>query len=184
MTNQRQELTSLALPPGVTDPSFDENLSAVLPNFGTGIYYRSERFYAGFSIPFILQNSFDDSSDMLQARQLRHYFLTAGYLFDLNPHLKLKPHVLVKSVAGAPVNIDLNANLLVREVVWLGLSLRNLNSVNALLEVQLNNKLRLGFAYDFINSELGNVSSGSGEIMLNYRVAKRVPERILSPRYF
>ena len=130
------------------------------------------------------KNSFDDSSDMLQARQLRHYFLTAGYLFDLNPHLKLKPHVLVKSVAGAPVNIDLNANLLVREVVWLGLSLRNLNSVNALLEVQLNNKLRLGFAYDFINSELGNVSSGSGEIMLNYRVAKRVPERILSPRYF
>ena len=184
LTSQTQELTNLALPPGITDPSFAQNVSALLPNFGTGIYYSTSRFYAGFSVPLLLQNSFDKSDVVLQAKQLRHYFITTGYLFDLNPFLKLKPHVLVKSVPGAPVNIDLNANLLIRESLWLGLSFRNLNSLNALLEIQFNNKLRLGFAYDFINSELGNVSSGSGEIMLNYRVAKKVPERILSPRYF
>ncbi len=184
LTHHSQELTALALPPGVVDPSFDENISSLLPNFGTGIYYSSKRFYAGFSIPMLIQNSFDNRDAVLVAKQARHYFLTSGYLIDLNPTLKLKPHILIKSVEGAPLNIDLNANLLIRELVWLGASFRNLNSLNALLEIQLNRQLRLGFAFDFINSELGNVSSGSGEIMLNYRVSKKVPERVLSPRYF
>ncbi|MDN5217258.1 type IX secretion system membrane protein PorP/SprF [Fulvivirgaceae bacterium BMA12] len=184
LTHHSQELTALTLPPGVVDPSFDENISSLLPNFGTGIYYSSKRFYAGFSIPMLIQNSFDNRDAVLVAKQARHYFLTSGYLIDLNPTLKLKPHILIKSVEGAPLNIDLNANLLIKELVWLGASFRNLNSLNALLEIQLNRQLRLGFAFDFINSELGNVSSGSGEIMLNYRVSKKVPERVLSPRYF
>ena len=184
LTNQKQTLTELALPPGVVDPSFDENVSTMLPNFGAGLYYRTNRFYAGFSVPFLLENSFDKSDIILAARQLRHYFLSGGYLFDLSPSLRFKPHILVKSVTGAPVNVDLNANFLIKEIVWAGLSLRNLNSFNALLEIQLNKRLKMGFAYDFVTSDLGKVNSGSGEFMLNYRVFKGVPERVISPRYF
>ncbi len=184
LTNQQQQLTDLALPPGVTDPSFDENVSTVLPNFGAGIYYQADRFYAGFSIPFLLQNSFDESDLILSARQVRHYFLSGGYLFDLSPTLKFKPQVLVKSVPGAPVNMDLNASFLIREKVWAGVSMRNLNSFNALLELQLNNKFKVGFAYDLVTSDLGRVNSGSGEFMINYRVFKGVPGRVISPRYF
>ena len=184
LTNQQQQLTDLALPPGVTDPSFDENVSTVLPNFGAGMYYQSDRFYAGFSIPFLLQNSFDESDLILSARQVRHYFLSGGYLFDVSPALKFKPQVLVKSVPGAPLNLDLNASFLIREKVWAGVSMRNLNSFNALLELQLNNKFKVGFAYDLITSDLGRVNSGSGEFMINYRVFKGTPSRVISPRYF
>ncbi len=184
LTHQSQQLTGLALPPGVTDPSFDENVTTLLPNFGAGVYYRTSRFYAGFSVPFLLENSFDESDIILAARQLRHYFLTAGYLFDLSPSLKFKPQILVKSVTGAPVNIDLNANFLIREKVWAGLSLRNMNSLNALMEIQLNRRFKIGMAYDLVTSDLGQVNSGSGEFMLNYRVFSGVPERVISPRYF
>ncbi|TRX49699.1 type IX secretion system membrane protein PorP/SprF [Fulvivirga sp. M361] len=184
VTNQKQNLSDLALPPGVTDPSLDENVSTLLPNFGGGLYYRTSRFDIGFSVPFLVQNSFDKSDIISAAQQLRHYFLSGGYLFDLSPSLKFRPHVLVKSVTGAPVNFDLSANFFIKEMVWVGLSLRNLNSLNTILGMQLSKRLKIGLAYDFVTSDLGQVNSGSGEFMLNYRVFKGVPEKVISPRYF
>ena len=155
-----------------------------LPNFGAGLFYSSERFYVGASVPQIRNNElFQGDAEDFSARQFRHYFLTAGYVFDLGPSLKLKPNFLVKAVQGAPVEYDINANLLIKEVLWLGASYRTDDAMSFLIEMLLSPQLRLGYAYDYTTSELQEFNTGSHELMLNFRFAFDKSE-VLSPRYF
>ena len=167
----------------------DQNFSVsdgggLLPNFGAGLFYSSERFYVGASVPHIRNNElFQDNVESFNARQFRHYFLTAGYVFDVGPSLKLKPNFLVKAVQGAPVEYDINANLLIKEVLWVGASYRTNDAMSFLIEMLLSPQLRLGYAYDYTTTELQEFNTGSHELMLNYRFAFD-KSKVLSPRYF
>ncbi len=159
-----------------------DNAQAFLPNFGTGVYYATQRFYAGVSAPQLLNNLYPGHAQS-QARQFRHWFATAGYVFDLNRDLKLKPNVLLKAVQGPPVSVDLNTNLLIKETLWVGMSYRSFDALSWLVEVQASPKIRIGYAYDMTVSPLRQVNSGSHELMLNYRVAVQ-KSKIITPRYF
>lgn len=168
-----------------TDPTFAGDVREVHPNVGGGLFYNTKLFYVGFSAPQLIQNTFDRNNLDSDSKMLRHYFLTAGYVFTLNRELKLKPNFLVKAVAGAPVQFDVNLNLLMREVLWVGLSWRSFESVDALLQFQISEKLQFGYAYDFsTTTKLSRVNSGSHEIMLNYRVLTKKRSRFVTPRYF
>jgi type IX secretion system PorP/SprF family membrane protein len=169
------------------DPAFAENVSQMMPNVGGGIWYNNDRFYAGFSVPHIINNALSKDYQFLNdsdgARQYRHYFVTAGYVFDLNAALKLKPSFLVKVVEGAPMQMDLNANLWMYEKVGLGLSYRSGDSIDALLEFQLSHQFKLGYAYDYTLTELRRYNSGSHEIMLRYQFSVN-RSKIITPRFF
>jgi len=167
-----------------TDPTFAGDVKEVHPNVGGGLFYNTKLFYVGFSAPQLIQNTFDRNNIDSDSKMLRHYFLTAGYVFTLNRQLKLKPSFLVKAVDGAPVQFDVNLNLLMQEVLWVGVSWRSFESVDALVQFQITEKLQFGYAYDFSTTrELSRVNSGSHEIMLNYRVLKKRQSKSI-PRYF
>lgn len=168
-----------------TDPTFSGvDIKEIQPNFGAGIFYSTKLFYVGFSVPQLVQNTFDKYNPDSDAKLLRHYFLTSGYVFALNKDLMLKPSVLVKAVSGAPVQLDFNVSLLMKETLWVGLSWRSFDSVDALLQFQVSERLQFGYAYDFATtSDMRRVNAGSHEFMLNYRVVHR-ESRVKTPRYF
>ncbi|MEQ8686857.1 MAG: type IX secretion system membrane protein PorP/SprF [Imperialibacter sp.] len=160
------------------------NIKSFKPNVGTGIYFNSKRLYVGASLPLIFNSAKDDRvTSFIYSEIKRHYFVTAGYVFDLNRSLKFKPNLLVKAVEGAPVELDVNANLLVNDVLWVGLSYRSFESIDVLLELQLNGQFRVGYSYDILTNDLGRVNSGSHELMLNY-IFQYSKSRIVTPRYF
>ncbi len=167
----------------VNDQHFSrDDAQAFLPNVGTGVYYSTKRFYAGISAPYLLNNLYP-GSEQSQARQFRHWFASAGYVLDLSRELKLKPNVLVKAVQGAPVEIDINANLFIRELLGIGMSYRSFNALSWFIELQATPKFRIGYAYDMTVSPLRQVNSGSHELMLNYRLSFQ-KSKIITPRYF
>ncbi|WKN31503.1 type IX secretion system membrane protein PorP/SprF [Porifericola rhodea] len=159
-----------------------DELHSFLPNFGAGAYYNTRRFYVGFSLPHLLNNAYPGQEDT-QARQYRHWFLTSGYVFDLNHNLKLKPNMLIKAVEGAPLEVDINANLLIKELVWFGLSYRSFDAMSALLEFQATQQFKFGYAYDYTLTDLKQFHTGTHELMLNYRFLKK-DKKMLTPRYF
>ncbi len=167
------------------DPNFTgDQANRFMPQIGTGLYYYSDRMYAGFSIPQLLTHYYDPYTENSKARAIRHYFLTGGYVFDLSPNLKIKPSLLVKMVEGAPVSVDLNTNLLIKDVIWVGASYRSFDSIDALLEIQLTNQFRLGYAYDFsTSSQIRSVTKGTHELMVNYRFSFS-KSKLITPRYF
>lgn len=168
-----------------TDPTFASDVREVHPNVGGGLFYNTKLFYVGLSAPQLIQNTFDKDNLDSDSKMLRHYFITTGYVFTLNRQLKLKPSLLVKAVSGAPVQFDVNLNLLMQEVLWVGLSWRSFESVDALLQFQITDKLQFGYSYDFsTTTKLSRVNSGSHEIMINYRVLNKRQSSPATPRYF
>ena len=166
-----------------TDPAFSQNQNEFRLNFGAGMFYNTDRFYAGFSVPHLTgQQRVQVSNEQKQIyEQVNHWFLTAGYVFKLSPDLTLKPSMLLRVVSGAPAHLDINANLWILNVAAVGVSYRTSEAVVSMLELQVNPQLRFGYAYDFTLTALGNQSTN--EIMLRYEFGYSKKDMI-SPRFF
>jgi type IX secretion system PorP/SprF family membrane protein len=168
---------------GQPDPNFYQNESRLLPNLGIGMYYYSKKSYIGLSLPTLINNRWNNQDAYTQARQKRHYFLSAGHVFPIGAGLKFKPNVLLKWEEGGPFQYDLNANFLIHEAVWVGVSYRMQDSVDGLLEININKQLSLGYSYGYPISSLAAVQTGTHEVVLNYRI-NRNKNIVFSPRYF
>ena len=176
-------------PENTTDDNFDTSNNIdnkFSPNVGFGIYYHTDRFYLGYSAPTLLRTKFYDndvSSISYLAKDRINHYLIAGYVFDLNADLKLKPAVLFKAVAGAPLQMDLSGNLLLNEKLTLGLAYRWDAALSGLIGFQISDGLMIGYAYDWETTELNNYNSGSHEIILRYEL-RSSKDGIISPRFF
>ncbi len=164
------------------DP-LNEPINQLSPNFGAGVYYYTNNFYVGLSAPNFLETRHleDDGGVVSTASEKMHYFLTGGYVFDLNDNLKLKPSSLIKATSGAPVSFDLSANLLVNEKFEIGLSYRFDDSLSGMVGFQATPDFRIGYAYDYTTSYYNEFNSGSHEIILLFEFNRR---NIKSPRFF
>ena len=167
--------------PNSNDPVFQDNVKASKLNFGTGIFYESNRYYIGLSVPQVLENSFNLNSK--SDKNLRQYFFTGGYVFYLNRFYKFKPTIMARYTEGLPAQFDINANLLYRDKIWVGCSYRYTNSLNMILELLLADNFKMGLAYDYPINEINKVAHGSAEIMINY-VFLKSKKRVSNPRYF
>lgn len=161
--------------------------SNLLPNAGFGAYYYRELFYAGLSAPFIISYDPNESAsldiNMPVHRQVRRYLFTAGGVIETERELKFKPSVLIRYEANAKLQYDINLNLLINDLFWIGASYRSDESVVALFEYQVSKKLRIGYSYDYTLGALGNYSTGSHEVMIGYDFGFPVT-KMKSPRYF
>ena len=161
------------------DPVLANDENIVTPNFGSGLLLTSDRLYAGLSMPQMLSTG-DNEKILVQERPFMAY---GGYTFDLSPNFKLTPSTLVKITNGRPVEWNINANLIFKDILWIGASFRPVNSVVALLQFQLTDQLSFGYGYDITLGELRTIESGSHEFMLNYRF-RFSQKDVISPRYF
>ncbi len=166
-------------------PNIDKKFS---PNFGAGIYYHTNTFYAGLSVPNFLQTEHFDSSDVATsylAKERMNFYLITGYVFDVNSNLKFKPALLFKAVKGAPLQADLSASFLISDKFSLGAAYRWDAALSALLGFQITDQFMLGLAYDREITELGNTSfnDGSFEVFLRFEFFKS-QRGVLTPRFF
>jgi len=167
------------------DPVFDENINDTFPNFGAGVYYYTNKWYAGFSVPNILKSEHLDKDNInTKASEEVHYFLTGGYVFDLSSTVKFKPSLMFKGVAGAPVSVDINANFLMYDRFEVGASYRIEDAVSLLFNFGVTPDFRIGYAYDYTISEFSNSQTGgSHEIILLYDIDFS-KKNVKSPRFF
>ena len=87
------DLDRLLAPDGTrgVDDLFINDAKNTFPNIGAGLYYYTDRFYLGASVPNILEAPHFDDLDSAEASEKVHGFLTAGYLFYLSDNLQFKP---------------------------------------------------------------------------------------------
>jgi type IX secretion system PorP/SprF family membrane protein len=156
-----------------------------LPNFGVGSYLYSNRFYVGFSIPKMLQNSLSDDENTLNYanKEERHLFLTGGVVLDIAENIKFKPSTTIRIVSGSPVSAEVSAAILLHDRLWVGGMFRLGDSVGALVKFDLTDQLSLGYSYDLTQSGLKPFNQGTHEVFVSYDVAFK-SKKILSPRYF
>lgn len=184
MSHFKTDYNSVELDPSgmSADPAFISNDNKALYNFGAGIYYNTDRFYAGLSSPELM-NTVLPGSQTGKNRQSFHLFIMTGYVIDLNNSFKLKPSVLFKGVQGAPLEADLNASIWIKDRVSIGGQYRTNADISGLLEIQATPQIRLGYAYDHSTTALSNYNTGSHELMLRFEFGFQ-RNKVITPRYF
>ncbi len=178
------------LPEVATDPSFNANTSTIIqPNFKFGGYLFSDKFYVGFAIPNLLKNDINrqgagfegtsefDPSDM-------HQYLHFGAKFAINDKLELNPSMMLKNVSGSPLQLDVNAHIVYDDKIGFGISYRTSQELIGLLNYRITEVWKLGYAYDFGMSNLGQYTSGSHELMLVFTMKQQKARALIqAPRY-
>ena len=124
-----------------------------------------------------------DENGLQYGSEVNHYFVTAGYVFQVAEEIKLKPSTMIKSAFGAPTSVDLNINALFMEKFELGASYRTEDSFSGLVGFQVTPFLRIGYAYDSVMSEISAIASASHEVVITFDLISN-PKTLRSPRYF
>jgi type IX secretion system PorP/SprF family membrane protein len=166
------------------DPLFQNNLvNQLSPNFGAGIYYYSKEWYVGASVPMLMQTDFYDNTTISSAKRRQNFYLTGGYVFNINPMLKFKPAFVSKIVAGAPLQIDLTANFLYNNRFTFGTAYRHSAAVSLLVGVNATDQLFIGYGFDMETTPLIKYNGGSHEVFIKYDFRKNA-QKIETPRFF
>ncbi len=173
------------------------NPNKVSPNFGAGLYYHSEHYYVGLSIPHFLNNNIDfgdadiPSSTEVISRLDQHYYLMAGVMAKLGTKIKMKPALLIKYEKKSPFDMDLNLSFLFVDRLWAGATYRLGGSskkgfgesIDVVIQVHITNQIKLGLAYDFTLSEIKDYTDGTLEVMLHYCMNSK-KTKLVNPRFF
>lgn len=162
-----------------------------------GLFLYNQRFFAGFSVSELSSN-IRKSAELLVAGQVKHYYLTSGYVFDLSENVKFKPSFLLKEDFRAPTNIDFNGFFLFKSKYWLGATfrtganlinskdldqtLRSRDAIVIMTDLNVTPSLRIGYSYTITVSSLS--SYAGHEILLGYYFREKTNSKMLTPRYF
>lgn len=169
------------------DAAFANNNQSFL-NIGAGTFLFSEKYYVGLSVPNFLPNKHLNSSNGLEPVGVdeAHFFLTGGYVFDVSENVRLKPAFMAKGVSGAPLALDVTANVLINNRIEVGAAYRLDDSFSGLASFRVTPELRIGYAYDYTTTNLGNFNSGTHEVFILYDLGLEIFNKGYekSPRFF
>ena len=167
--NYSSDLDGLTLKVG-DDPLFQPGVEkATKFNVGAGATFMNDNLYLSVSVPRMINTKVGDSNEITAYE--RHFYIVGAYLFDIKPGFKMKPSILARAVAGAPISVDLNASFLINNLFWAGAFTRNFQTYGLMAQFDFMEAYKLGYSFEI----LGNNFSGSGlpthEIILSADIA-------------
>lgn len=154
--------------------------SATTYDVGFGLYFTGSNLYVGISSLHLPAQSLSNSGGSttlntdydFQYQMARHYFVMAGYKFNLGKDFSLTPGVLAKSDASS-TQVDINLYAKWRNMVFVGASYRLTDAIPVMAGLEWPLKsgkttVKFGYSYDVTLSSLKTYSNGSHEIMLGF----------------
>ncbi len=182
LTNYRFDLSRLTL-----DYVDDERLTTGLdnysePNFGAGIMYMNPVFFAGFSIPRLRELNVDDGV-INSTRYKRHYYFSAGYFYEFSQLTQYKITSLIRYVENGDISVDVALSTYIDQIIWAGLTARDLKHIGLFMSLEVSKSLRLGYAFELPTNSLiiGNYGTHEISIAVDLATKKSMP---LSKRRF
>jgi type IX secretion system PorP/SprF family membrane protein len=152
----------------ISDDNAFVNQNSILPSFGIGAFYHTQKYYFGISAPNFINAKHLKKENSFRAigGEKIHLFVNAGYVHRLNDHIQIKPSFLLKAVKGSPTVVDTSVNFLFHNRFQGGVSYRINDSFSAMFGIQITPSLALGYAYDFTTSKLNHFNTGSHEVYI------------------
>lgn len=177
-----------------------------VPDVRLGVYYYNTKFFAGLSVMDLFSGSLASSlfkqrtEGVCNALMRKHLYLVTGGLFDLSENTKLRPSFLIKEDFKGPTSLDIGALLVFENRFWVGASystavrlwnksyskgqsLEYKNALSGIVELQVTERLRLGYSYDYALNNLNGEQGGTHELTLGLLIPRKY-RRVLSPRFF
>jgi type IX secretion system PorP/SprF family membrane protein len=159
--------------------------SKIIPNFGAGIYYETERYYIGIAVPRMVKNDVDISEfGNQQGKEPRNFYQMAGFTHQIAPQVQMIYHVMGNYVVEQPFDLDINATVQFNRLFNAGLTYRlggdekqKGESIDVLAGVQVNPLLMVSASYDMHLGGINSYQNGSIELLMRYTLQP------ISPRF-
>lgn len=161
--------------------------SQIRPDLGFGLFYRSEKYYAGVGFNHLLKSEFDFGVDETRGALENQVNITGGYYYDLSFDLNLLFSTWIKTDLNE-TSVDLSALAFYKNTMWGGLSFRQSEAISLLLGYSLlkDKSIRLGYSMDYIVKDQEAKQATSHEFFLSYvlPVSPGTGKKIVrTPRY-
>jgi type IX secretion system PorP/SprF family membrane protein len=161
--------------------------SQIRPDVGVGVFYRSEKYYAGFGVNHLTKAEFDFGVSAARNALENHMQFTAGYFYEVNFDLKLNPTVLVKT-DFKEYSFDLGVIATLKDKMWGGVSFRQSEAANVLLGYSFmkDKSLKLGYAIDVVVKDQEAKENFSHELLVSYQLPVAInsgKKVVRTPRY-
>ncbi|MTI21099.1 type IX secretion system membrane protein PorP/SprF [Fulvivirga sp. RKSG066] len=136
-------------------------------NFGTGIFYMTDKFYLGLSVPRILSVKVEDGVSS-STRYKQHYYLSSGAIIKFRSvsEVLLKPSFLVRYTANGQISADISFSALFVNTLWVGATLRNLSGIGIITQLQVSDAFRFGYSFELPTNQLVKDNFGTHELSL------------------
>ncbi|RYY53778.1 MAG: type IX secretion system membrane protein PorP/SprF [Chitinophagaceae bacterium] len=145
-------------------------------DMNAGLYLYSPDYFIGISAQQLVPSKIDFSNNIVkvtEGKHVPHFFATAGYRFLVGEDFNLIPSVMVKYVQPAPVQVEMNAKLQYRDLIWVGAGYRHNDGVAAMIGLNVSNTFNVGYAYDYTTSKLNNYTKGTHEIVVGFTIGNK-----------
>jgi len=162
--------------PLVTDPEYDafvadqSNINTL--DIGAGFYFYSKDLFIGVSADQLTRDMVSFGTGTVNFDPNMHFMFTAGYKFPISENLSLMPSALVKLMSPAPLAIDGSLQLEYKEWLWCGVTYRHTDAIVAMLGLNISEKFKFGYSYDYALSKFNDYSSGGHEIVLGLMLGR------------
>lgn len=160
------------------------DISNTVLDLNLGLWLYSRNFSVGISGAQLLEDAGSFNADVGNEATLelqRHYFVTASYRLEPTKSIDVIPSIMVKLADPSPISFDASVRVLYDERFWVGGSYRHEDAVAAMVGVYISPLLDLSYSYDFTTSELNNVSAGTHEVVLGFKLLNN--RRIICPQW-
>lgn len=159
-----------------TDPAFYSNINGIWnPDIKIGAHYFTDNFYIGFNVGNIFVNKFWDTGSGA-TNEIRvnaddmHYYLMGGWQKKFGPNWRIKPNALIKFIPGSPLQIDINANAVFKDMIGFGISYRTVNTLVFNANYTLNKFLVIGYAFNWGLGYESRTNYTGHEVLIAFRV--------------
>ncbi|MDX2188400.1 MAG: type IX secretion system membrane protein PorP/SprF [Bacteroidota bacterium] len=168
-----------------SDQSFTGYRPNYQPDFGFGVYYKSQRMFAGISSQHLTSPS-RKFTDYGRAAVARHYYITAGYNIEMNEKFVLTPMIISRFSESQVFTRNFNADFVLKveymEMVWLGSSYRTGDALNFFVGLNVGKiksdafkqPIKIGYGFDWTNSRVPTFNNGTHEIFVSWDFVPKV----------
>lgn len=151
-------------------------LNKIRPDFSAGIYLYGPSLFAGISAQQIVPQKLEFTENItrtVNGKAVPHFFGILGYRMLLNEDFNLIPSVMVKYIQPSPVQLEGNAKLQYRDLLWVGASYRHNDGIAGMAGLNIGSSLSIGYSYDHTTTDLGAFAKGTHEVMIGFKLSNR-----------
>jgi len=151
-------------------------INRLKPDVSAGLWLYSKDFFVGLSAQQIVPQNVtfsDNSVSLTNGKLVPHLFLSAGYRLPISDDVSFLPSILIRYISPLPIGYDVNAKFQYQDIIWLGASYRYNDGFAAMVGVNLNHSINIGYSYDVQTSRLNTVSRGTHEILIGFLLGNK-----------
>ena len=176
LKDKAQVLNTVDPTQGYTDNTYDafvlNQSNKFILDIGAGFYLYSKKFFVGVSADQLSKDFVEFGSGTANFNNQIHFMATAGYKINLNENLSLTPAILAKMMSPAPLSLEGSLQLEYKEWIWTAVSYRHTDAVVAMVGLNISERFKLGYSYDFSTSRFNQYTSGGHEVILGLMLGR------------